>query len=111
MRDKLFEIFREYSHKKAGYIPIEDRQGLVDKVLALVDSGCPKCGEIDCQQHGYSWQRSVLEDETDALESNMDAIRRMKFSEDIAYAGWNFHKTKDSFTDENTYQRTGDEPV
>ena len=95
MRDKLFEIFREYSHKKAGYIPIEDRQELVDEIHTLfANSEHPRTRNPWLAK----WQRSVLEDETDALEANMDAVRRIRFSEDIAYAG-------------NTYQRTGDEPV
>ncbi len=35
MKEKLLKIFDEYSRKKAGYIPLDDREELAEKVQAL----------------------------------------------------------------------------
>ena len=39
MKEKLLKIFDEYSREKAGYIPLDDREELVEKILALYDTG------------------------------------------------------------------------
>lgn len=37
MKEKLLEILNEYSKHKAGYIPLNDREELVDKILKVLN--------------------------------------------------------------------------
>ena len=35
MKNKILEILNEYSRKKAGYIPFEDREELAEEIIRI----------------------------------------------------------------------------
>jgi len=43
MKAKIIEILREYSRKKAGYIPLEDREELAEEIIGAVATSFTVC--------------------------------------------------------------------
>ena len=47
MKDKILKILKEYSRKKAGYIPLEDREELAESIVEAVTTKSGKTvGEL-----------------------------------------------------------------
>lgn len=42
MRDKLSEILNDYSRRKAGYIPLADRDELIDQICLVLNAEIAK---------------------------------------------------------------------